>query len=96
MKLVDLGDKGCSLEFRSEDWPSIRTTLDRLGRVKRHAEATYDVLTVSDVRLMLLNEWDDPCLIASDDAGKAVLNAIATSFRSRNLLLRHARPARAA
>lgn len=50
--------------------------LAAFGDVVVDHQATYDRLHVAGIELIYLDEWDSPCLIASDAAGHSLLHDV--------------------
>jgi hypothetical protein len=88
MKLITLDDGHLSLEFSPENWSLVKA---RLGGVMRHRlqnvtleqNPTHAIVSVSGVRLILLNDWDEPCLISMSARGDRVLRSISKPARMR-------------
>lgn len=77
VSLQPLKDQGCSLEFAREDTDRVSTALSvRFGRPRVEKHLTSKVYCFGSTRLMFLNEWDDPCLIANTPDGVAMLKAV--------------------
>lgn len=77
MQLLHLADGGVSLEFSQDEKPFVMRRLSELGPVSIQREATYDLISVRAERLIYLDEWDEPCLIAASAAAKALLAEVA-------------------
>jgi hypothetical protein len=72
-------ETGCSLEFATSDIERVRAALDRhYGAPK--VDKSSPILTVymfASAKLIFQNEWDDPCLIADEPTGVAMLEQLA-------------------
>lgn len=76
MNVLELGSDRVSLEFSLDELPTILSRLQRRGKVTRRQEATFDVLMVQGEELLLMNEWDEPCLLSKTAAGNAILRSL--------------------
>lgn len=72
-------ETGCSLEFAASDIERVRAALEQ-----RYGVPTIDrsspiltVYTFGSAQLVFQNEWDDPCLIADEPMGVAMLEQLA-------------------
>lgn len=79
MNLLALNNRGVSLEFSYEEWPTIRAGLSAVGPLVQRAEVTHDVVSVNEIELILLDEWDAPCLISLDERGDAILRRLSNA-----------------
>ena len=76
--LIGLGDGGVSLEFDTADFPIVRDRLVALfGPYTAEWVIDYAVIDIGGERLILDDEWDDPCLLATTPRGNAMLRTIA-------------------
>jgi hypothetical protein len=78
VSLLRLSDGGCSLEFAPADIDRVRAVL--LLKYGTPAVERYPVLTVykfQKASLIFQNEWDDPCLVASNAQGVEKLEHLA-------------------
>ncbi|MFJ6023542.1 hypothetical protein ACIQC9_02930 [Brevundimonas sp. NPDC092305] len=72
-------DPGCSLEFGVADIERVRAAIER-HYGKPDTDRSSPILTVytfANTKLIFQNEWDDPCLLASDAVGTAMLEQLA-------------------
>lgn len=90
MNLMLLKDGGLSLEFAESDFEEIGKAMRELGEVRREQGVTHVNYVIDGARLVFLNDWDDPCLIAGDEAGTKLLKALFDRLISRASNLRHA------
>lgn len=68
------GGNSSSLEFASEDMEIVRQAiLGLFGEATSERHITYSKMTFGGERFLFQNEWDDPCLIASTEAGHNLL-----------------------
>jgi hypothetical protein len=88
MKLLQLDDGRLSLEFEPRDWSTVRARIRTWA--KRHfsdvhltEEATHSILTADDVEFIVLNDWEEPCLISTSPRGDVILRSINRPSRSR-------------
>lgn len=77
MNLLDLATGNVSLEFRAAEFDAILSALKRFGKVRVQPHASHEIVSVDGEELILMNEWDDPCLISQTRAGKKLLQAVA-------------------
>ena len=77
MKLVRLNGDAASLEMQPDE---LQFAIDALKASKRRIEATFDVFAVGTDEVILLDEWDDPCLISSTASGTAWLEALLSKW----------------
>ena len=77
MNVLELSSDRLSLEFSRDEFPTIMSRLQRRGKVTRRQEATFDVLEVHGEEFVLMDEWDEPCLLSKSPAGDAILRAVA-------------------
>ena len=74
MTLLSLPDGNTSLEFASDDIEAVRQAiLDLFGEPTSEQHITYSTIAFGGERFLFQNEWDDPCLIASTEAGSRLL-----------------------
>jgi len=72
--LLSLPDGNSSLEFASDDIEAVlQASLDLFGRAASERHLTYSTIAFGGEKFLFQNEWDDPCLIASTEAGSDVL-----------------------
>ncbi len=76
MQLLNLHDGHLSLEFGQQDWPTLRSRMRRVGDVSIRQEATHGIVSVNGVQFILLNDWDDPCLISASAKGDELLRLL--------------------
>lgn len=72
-------ETSCSLEFSTSDIERVRAVLEQHYGAPR-VDKSSPMLTVyrfDSAKLIFQNEWDDPCLIADDPAGVAMLEKLA-------------------
>lgn len=89
MHLLNLHDGRLSLEFGQSDWPKLRSRMRRLGDVSIRQEATHGVVTVNGVPFILVNDWDDPCLISASTTGDHLLKTLMRTGVRRVLSTSH-------
>ncbi|MBJ7446688.1 MAG: hypothetical protein JHC81_04060 [Brevundimonas sp.] len=72
-------ESGCSLEFSVSDIERVRAALERhYGKPAVNDSSPFmTVYSFAKAKLAFQNEWDDPCLIANDATGVAMLEHIA-------------------
>lgn len=70
---------GCSLEFATSDIERVRTVLEQhYGTpVADKSSPVLTVYTFANTKIVFQNEWDDPCLIANEPVGVAMLEQLA-------------------
>lgn len=76
MELLALSDGGLSLEFRSFEAPAVSGALRAEGALAVEDYGSHQLLRVADAELIHFDEWDSPCLIASDAPSTALLRRI--------------------
>src|SRR3546814_6017010 len=64
MKLIELDAGNVSLEYRPEDEAVVKRRLGEEGRLRVTKAATPDVISVAGMRIIAMNDWDEPCLIS--------------------------------
>jgi hypothetical protein len=93
MQLLNLHDGRLSLEFGQQDWPILRSRMRRVGDVSIRQEATHGIVTLNGVQFILLNDWDEPCLISMSSTGDELLRILMRAgvrrVRSISHRLRH-------
>ena len=77
MNVLELGSERVSLEFARDEFPKIMSRLRKRGKVTRRQEATFDVLKVRGEEFILMDEWNEPCLLSRSPEGDAILRAVA-------------------
>jgi hypothetical protein len=77
MNLLDLPTGAVSLEFEPAEFDAVLAALERFGRVQVHRRASHEILAVGDEEFILMNEWDEPCLISKTGAGMRLLQRLA-------------------
>lgn len=72
-------EAGCSLEFATSDIERVRAALEQLYGVPQVDKSSpfLTVYTFASAKLIFQNEWDDPCLIANEPKGVAMLEQLA-------------------
>lgn len=73
--LLSLSDgHSSSLEFASEDIELVRQAIfDLFGETASQRGLTYSTMEFGGEKFLFQKEWDDPCLIASTEAGRTLL-----------------------
>ena len=67
-------DKSSSLEFTPEDIEIVRQAiLDLFGEATSEQHITYSTIAFGGEKFLFQDEWDEPCLIASTEAGRNLL-----------------------
>ena len=77
VNVLELNSERVSLEFARDEFPTIMSRLRRRGKVSRRQEASFDILEVRGEEFILMDEWDEPCLLSRSPAGDAILRAVA-------------------
>lgn len=77
MRLLDLPGNTVSLELAPAEIASVLRSLSRMGG-RQHRCATIDVVEIAGTRLIVMADWDEPCLISVDAAGSEILRELAT------------------
>jgi hypothetical protein len=77
MNLLDLSGGGVSLEFQAPEFGAIVRALERFGPVRVRPSATHELLSVGAEEFVLMNDWDEPCLISMTRTGETLLREIA-------------------
>ncbi len=71
IELMALGDGGVSLEFDTADFPVVRDRLIALfGPYTAEWVIDFALIDIAGERLILNDEWDDPCLLATTPRGE--------------------------
>jgi hypothetical protein len=72
-------ETGCSLEFAASDIERVRAALEQhYGAPKvDKSSPILTVYTFANATIIFQNEWDDPCLIANEPMGVAMLEQLA-------------------
>ena len=73
MNLVELPTGRVSLEFRAAEFDALLGRLRVFGKVSRDAMPSYDLLSVGGEQFILMNDWDEPCLISRTQPGDDLL-----------------------
>ena len=78
IELMTLRDDGVSLEFASADFPVVRDRLVALfGSYTAEWGIDFATIDIAGERLVLNDEWDRPCLLATTPRGRDMLRALA-------------------
>ncbi|MCJ2185146.1 hypothetical protein MTR62_21005 [Novosphingobium sp. 1949] len=63
-----------SLEFAPDDVELVRQAIfDLFGEAASQRGLTYSTMEFGGEKFLFQNEWEDPCLIASTEAGRTLL-----------------------
>ncbi|MBB5713218.1 hypothetical protein [Sphingomonas aerophila] len=77
MTLLSLPDGTSSLEFATDDIATVKQAIsDLFGGAASEWFTTYSRVVFGGETFLFENEWDDPCLIASTEAGRRLLTLI--------------------
>ena len=72
-------ETGCSLEFAASDIECVRAALEQHYGIPKVDKSSpiLTVYTFANATIIFQNEWDDPCLIANEPMGVAMLEQLA-------------------
>ncbi|HJV43899.1 hypothetical protein [Caulobacter sp.] len=75
-------EAGCSLEFAPSDIERVKAALEQLYGVPLVGKSSpiLTVYTFASANLIFQNEWEDPCLIANEPEGVAMLEQVAKAL----------------
>jgi hypothetical protein len=76
MQILELDSGRLSLEFSPDETDSVFAGLRAVaGRapLSRHAFATHELIGIGPENIILMSDWDEPCLISQTQAGDALL-----------------------
>ena len=79
MRLFTLNDGRVSLEFESDEWRFVQSGLSKTAGRKRYKvreEATHDMIEICGEELVVMNEWEEPCLISLTEQGDALIKRV--------------------
>ena len=79
MKLFNLSDGRVSLEFAHSEWADVQAGLAKVAgrqRYKVREEATHDMIDIGGEQLILMDEWEEPCLISMSEQGDHLLRSL--------------------
>jgi hypothetical protein len=82
MQLLELEGGQASLELNAAELGGVIEFLRGIDGFRRRRRASHELLSVGDSKLILTNDWDEPCLLSSDANGTDILRAIAFAFGS--------------
>lgn len=79
MQLFTLNDGRVSFEFNLDEWPFVQSGLAIAAGRKRYKvreEATHDMIEICGEELIVMNEWEEPCLISLTEQGDALIKRV--------------------
>ncbi|WP_176590068.1 hypothetical protein [Sphingobium sp. EM0848] len=85
ISLLPLPKGNASLEFAPADLANVREAISALfGPVLSDVQPTYARLTFGGETFLFEQEWDEPCLIAQNEAGTLMLEQLLEHLQSRH------------